>query len=63
MPQSKQEAERLMEQQHYGGDYISPLDIGLANPDGKPTICVECGEPLGNDAAGDMCFTCAEFEG
>ena len=33
MAQSRAEAERLMEQQHYGGDYISPQDAGLVDPD------------------------------
>jgi len=33
MTQSRAEAERLMEQQHYPVDYISPQDAGLVDPD------------------------------
>ena len=33
MAQSRAEAERLMEQQHFPVDYESPQDRGLADPD------------------------------
>jgi hypothetical protein len=41
MTQSRAEAEALMEQQHYGGDYISPQDAGLADPD-EEKYCLWC---------------------
>ena len=57
--QTKAEAEHLMEQQHYGGDYVSPQDAGLADPDAHVYRCDRCGEPLTEDDADDsLCEAC-----
>jgi hypothetical protein len=42
MSQSRAEAERLMEQQHYPVDYTSPQDRGLADPDEDEELLEEC---------------------
>jgi hypothetical protein len=57
MTQSKAEAERLMEQQHYGGDYISSQDAGLADPDEESfEECPFCGQlTLTED---NKCYSC-----
>lgn len=54
MRQSKAEAEYLMEQQHYGGDYISPQDAGLADPDEE-----QDDNSYQFDHAADLCASCA----
>jgi hypothetical protein len=59
MPQSKAEAERLMEQQHYGGDYISPQDAGLVNPDSTDEEQED--EAYWYEHVADLCANCAHM--
>ena len=56
MPQSKQEAESLMEQQHYGGDYISSQDAGLADPDEE-----QDDDSYWYEHVADLCACCAHM--
>ena len=56
MPQARQEAEYLMEQQHYGGDYISPQDADMVDPDEK-----QDNEAYWYEHVTDLCANCAHM--
>jgi len=58
MTQSRAEADRLMEQQHYPADYISPQDAGLADPDDDEE---QDDEPYWYEHVADLCASCAHM--